>query len=69
MKKFFRYWRSLAGKRLGMHIFEATFEKLKVASFFKRARRKIVFVEQAWSHMDLLRDYHCLAKTFGALRS
>lgn len=60
MRKFFRYWRSLAGKRMGLLVFEQTFVKLRVTSFFKRASRKVYFEEETQSHMDLLRDYQSL---------
>ena len=60
LKKFFRYWRSLAGKRMGLLIFASTFEKLQVGSFFKRGRRMLLYEEESYSHMNLLREYHCL---------
>ena len=67
-KKFFKYWRSLSGKRLGLIMFEETFQKLQITSFFKRGRRKILHERETQSHMNLLRDYLCLQKTFGALK-
>ena len=67
-RKFFRYWRSLTGKRMGLLILEQTFEKLKLSSFFRRARRKSLFAQETKAHMDLYRDYLLLSKTFGALR-
>ena len=60
LKKFFRYWRSLASKRMGLLIFASTFEKLEVGSFFKRGRRMMLYEEESHSHMNLLREYHCL---------
>lgn len=68
IRKFFKGWRSLAGKRMGLLMFEDTFEKLQVASFFKRGRRKILHEEETCSHMNLLRDYLSLTKAFGAFR-
>ena len=57
LRKFFRNWRSLASKRMGLQLLKETFEKLRVASFFKRAGRKVLFESESHAHMDLYRDY------------
>ena len=68
VRKFFRGWRSLTGKRMGLLMLAETMQRLQVASFFKRAGRKALHETQALSHIALLRDYLNLSKTFDALR-
>ena len=68
IKKFFKGWRSLAGKRMGLLMFAETFEKLQLSALFKRCDRKALHEEETTAHISLLRDYLRLTKTFGALR-
>ena len=60
IKKFFRNWRSLAGKRMGLLMLTETMQKLKVVSFFKRSCRKILHEDETAAHLSLLRDYFAL---------
>ena len=56
-KRFFRSWRSLANKRMGLVLISATLKKLQVASLFKRVRYMASFEEEAKSHIGLLREF------------
>lgn len=68
IKKFFRGWKSLASKRMGLLMLAETMQKLQVISFFKRVGRKSLHETQAISHIHLLREYLLLSKSFDALR-
>lgn len=57
LKRFFRNWKSLTGKRMGLLMLAETMQKLQFASFFKRANRKGLHETQTVSHLALLRDY------------
>ena len=60
IQKFFRSWRSLAGKRMGLLMLSETMQKLEVVSFFKRSCRKILHEDETVAHLSLLRDYFAL---------
>ena len=63
-KRFFRSWRSLANKRIGLALLADTMKKLQVASLFKRLARMSEFDSQARGHVGLLREFLLLQKAF-----
>ena len=66
-KRFFKSWRSLANKRMGLSLLAVTMKKLQVASLFKRVRQMSSFDQEVGNHISLLREFLLLQKTFKVL--
>ena len=67
-KRFFQHWRSLAGKRMGLELLAVTMKKLQVASLFKKVRHMQEYDQSAANHVDLLKEFLTLQKTFKAMQ-